>query len=195
MALRRQAGAMSPMTARAVVAGVVALLVVGCLGHVAGADDPTWGPFRGRFVDADTGEPIRGAVAYAIWLELVPNPVHGTQRFYDVRFAVSNEAGEFEIPARPKPILFPSGYEGPFLEVAAPRYQLRSLTKAKESHYVVELRSWSRMAEGERRSAITYPLYTNFIPAERRLDVLNRINTTRNRMGLQRMRTLEGGSE
>jgi hypothetical protein len=172
--------------------GVVTLLVVGCLGHVAGADDAKWGPFRGRFVDADTGEPIRGAVAYAIWLELVPNPVHGTQRFYDVRFAVSDETGEFEIPAGSKPLLFPSGYEGPIFDFIAPGYQIASVG-SDESRQVIRFRGWGRL-RSEERSAIRGLGNYVLVTPERRRGVLDAINEIRRRMGLVPFATLGGDS-
>ena len=178
------------MVAIVFLGGTAALLIVALLGTTLGGDHPTWGPFRGRFVDADTGEPIRGAVAYAIWLRIVPNPLHPTQTFDDVRFAVSNDAGEFEIPARRRPLL-PFGVEGPFVEFVAPRYQLQSVDE-QQSPYRVEMRSRDRVAENERRPTSMYPLYTNFIPGERRLEVLRSINAARAAMGLAPLRTLEG---
>lgn len=67
--------------------------------------DEQWGPFRGRVVDADTGEPIPGAVAVVIWLRVIPTPVQAHHEFFDARMAVSGRDGTFEIPRRSPPWL------------------------------------------------------------------------------------------
>lgn len=57
-----------------------------------------WGPFRGQVVDLETGQPIEGAVALAMWWRIIPTPVHGIEEFYDAREAVTGPDGRFEIP-------------------------------------------------------------------------------------------------
>jgi hypothetical protein len=170
--------------------GTAALLIVALLGTTLGGDHPTWGPFRGRFVDADTGEPIRGAVAYAIWLRIVPNPLHPTQTFDDVRFAVSNDAGEFEIPARRRPLL-PFGVEGPLMSFAVPGYQFVRVRTAKGSRDTMEFRGWHRIPDHERDRTLA-GLYTGFIPEGRRQEILANINATRRRMELRPFQTMGG---
>ena len=78
------------------VVGVMALGAVG-LSATAPASE-RWGSFRGQVVDVETGQPIAGAVALAIWWEVVPSLVHGTQKFYDAREALTGPDGRFEIP-------------------------------------------------------------------------------------------------
>ncbi len=59
-----------------------------------------WGPFRGRMVDAETGEPIAGAHVMVSWERDYPNPVHWTQGFYDAQETTTDSDGRFEIPRR-----------------------------------------------------------------------------------------------
>ena len=76
--------------------GVVALGAVGLI-EAAPASE-RWGPFQGQVVDVETGQPIAGAVALAIWWRLVPGLAHGTREFYDAREALTGPDGAFEIP-------------------------------------------------------------------------------------------------
>jgi hypothetical protein len=167
----------------------VCLALTACLSGSPGEADPKWGPFRGRFVDADTGEPIPGAVAYAIWLRNVPGLVHGTQRFEDVRFAVSDAAGEFVIPARPRPALFAGGVDGPFFDFVASRYQLVNVDDRHD--HIASLRHVSRVPASERR-AIRGLGNHNLIPSERVRALLEEVNTVRARMTLPPFETLGG---
>jgi hypothetical protein len=84
------------------------------------------GPVQGKFVDADTGEPIGGGVAYAIWLEILPNPVHAQKAFYDVKFAVTDDG-------RSRPSLLPTRIEPPLFDYVAPWYQIVTITRTNPS--------------------------------------------------------------
>src|SRR5256885_14234656 len=78
------------------VVGVVALGAVGLIAAAPASEG--WGPFRGQVVDLETGQPISGAVALAIWWRLVPGLAHGTREFYDAREALTGPDGRFDIP-------------------------------------------------------------------------------------------------
>jgi hypothetical protein len=56
-----------------------------------------WGPFRGRVVDADTGEPVAGAVMLVVWTEAYGLGLLET-RFHDAKEAVSDKDGRWEVP-------------------------------------------------------------------------------------------------
>jgi len=59
------------------------------------------GPWRGRVIDADTKEPIEGAVVVAIWRrEYDGIPDAGAATFlHDVKETLTDKSGQFEIPA------------------------------------------------------------------------------------------------
>src|SRR5438034_5445504 len=101
----------------------LALLSVGMTGCIAGMVDPSIrGPFRGQVVDAATGQPIEGAVAVAVWWEVIPTPVQGQERFYDAAEGVTGPDGRFEIPraATRAPKL---GVQPAQVSIFAPGYQ------------------------------------------------------------------------
>lgn len=57
------------------------------------------GPWRGRVIDADTKEPIEGAVVVAIWYREYDGHPAGTKSFlHDVRETLTDKGGQFEIP-------------------------------------------------------------------------------------------------
>jgi hypothetical protein len=56
------------------------------------------GPYKGRIIDAQTNQPIEGAVIDATWCRVYPNAGGGTGVYYDNRETISDKAGEFSIP-------------------------------------------------------------------------------------------------
>lgn len=51
--------------------------------------------FKGRVLDADTREPIEGAVVVASWLEEMATPTGPTQRLKEVKEVLTNNKGEW----------------------------------------------------------------------------------------------------
>src|SRR5262245_26791791 len=76
------------------------------------------GPFEGKVVAADTGAPIAGAVVLAVWKRIAS--VLGGTEFYDVRVAVTDAQGRFEIPRLPMP--WRLGVQPPTFRWYAPGY-------------------------------------------------------------------------
>ncbi len=88
---------LSRWSAHGLAAGV--LLLAGC----AGCIDPAHflGAYHGTVVDADTGEPIEGAVVVVYWVKrFVTDLEPGGSTPHSVREAVTGPSGEFSIPAR-----------------------------------------------------------------------------------------------
>ena len=168
----------------------LALIVAGCAGRTSRTHEEMWGPFRGRFVDADTGQPIPGALAYVIWLKITLTPVQSRQEYYAVHFAVSNHVGEYEIPALKNPPMFRAWHDGPLHSFAVAGYQ-RIETLERESYTVSRWRPFSRIPETERNYA-TSGLYTAFIPEQKAREMLERVNAARQQLGLPPFRTLRG---
>jgi len=73
----------------------VLLLFTGCtISH-------TYGPYRGKVIDLETGEPIEGAVVFVRFLtEGLLSPGGVVSSFADAVEILTNSNGEFEIPAQ-----------------------------------------------------------------------------------------------
>ncbi len=57
------------------------------------------GPYHGRVIDAETKDPIEGAVVLAIWRELTPGVAqHPKATYHDVRETFTDRGGNFTIP-------------------------------------------------------------------------------------------------
>lgn len=79
------------------------------------------GTYSGKVVDADTGEPIEGAVVLGTWYTVAHTVAGGVHSYYDARETATDNNGEFSIPGmglrimsnlEPMDILiFKSGYE------------------------------------------------------------------------------------
>lgn len=80
------------------------------------------GPYKGRVVDAETGQPLEGVVVLGVWHRIAGVGAGGAfHDFYDARETVTNKNGEFSIPGlglkilssvEPMDVLiFKAGYE------------------------------------------------------------------------------------
>lgn len=82
---------------RFIVAATVVLLPIGCAGHFLYSS----GPFRGKVIDAETGQPLVGAVVLAIWYREVPVAPHGPATdYHDALEVLTDAQGEFRVPTR-----------------------------------------------------------------------------------------------
>ena len=108
------------MTVKLVKAVVIGVVGFSALGSAAGVSAQAWdryldgyhGPYRGRVVDAETKQPIAGAVVVAVWSRQKIYPLHSTTARYAAREALTENDGTFVIHARE-------------LEENAPRYTLK----------------------------------------------------------------------
>jgi len=55
------------------------------------------GPYEGKVVNANTGEPIQGAVVLGVWYRIHPNVAGWNSEFYEAVETVTDKDGEFYI--------------------------------------------------------------------------------------------------
>ncbi len=168
---------------------LLALLIAAAAPATSAADEK-WGPFSGRIVDADTGQPIAGAVAIVVWQRNVPNPVQGHQIYNDARVAVSNANGEFEIPRRSPPF-FRMGIDEPRFDYAAPGYVLSNIEAVWKKPGLVEMKRLKTLSE-EQRFRQRGTGHYGMIPLDEQQRLLEGVNAERRRMGLRAMERLGG---
>lgn len=102
---------------------VLILLGISLITILSGCQRPILydGTYRGRIVDADTGEPLEGVVVLGVWYTELPTPAGGVMSYYDAREAVTDKNGDFSIRGQGlrvmsnllpmRPIIFKAGYE------------------------------------------------------------------------------------
>lgn len=80
------------------------------------------GPWKGKVIDAETKEPIEGAVVLAVWDRNYRTPTGGSSYFYEAKEVLTDKEGRFEIPAYTPINLLPliSYIEGPFFTIFKP---------------------------------------------------------------------------
>lgn len=172
------------------VMALLALLFAAAPWGSAVAADEKWGPFRGRIIDIDTGQPIAGAVAIAVWLQNIPTPVHGNLDYHDARVAVTDANGEFEIPRLPPPF-FSARIEMPRFDYSAPGYVLWNPEAVWRRPGVAHMRKLATLRH-EEQFRVRGTGQAGMIPLEKETELLAAVNAERRRMGLRPMRDLEG---
>ncbi len=79
------------------------------------------GPYKGKVVDAITGQSIEGVVVLGVWYKETATPAGAVSSYYDAEETVTDKNGDFEIPGKglkifsnvtPMSVLiFKAGYE------------------------------------------------------------------------------------
>jgi hypothetical protein len=156
-----------------------------------GADEQ-WGPFRGRVVDADTGEPIPGAVAVVIWLRVIPTPIQAHHEFFDARMAVSGRDGTFEIPRRSPP-WFAFTIEPPLFNCSAPDYVLVGISAQDSGGRTIRMRRRTAFPPEERVRIRGTWTSIEFLPDTMVAQFTELANRERAGMGLPPIHSLRGG--
>jgi hypothetical protein len=163
--------------------GVLALLAILPAGAIDAAEK--WGPFRGQFIDVETGQPIAGAVVLVAWYEAVFALVQTNQRFYDAREAVTGADGRFEVP-RLSPPFFSFRILDPDISYFAPGYIVEAEVVTPQDAQplvaptVVQMRRARTREELLRKSRG----YLTSIPREKMPEFLKAINMEREMLGL-----------
>jgi len=80
------------------------------------------GPYRGRVVDAETKEPLAGAVVVARWLRVKTEPLRASTVHYAVRETLTEANGEFVLHAEDIETSAPEKTKHPHFEVFFPGY-------------------------------------------------------------------------
>lgn len=55
------------------------------------------GPYEGKIIDAETGQPIEGVVILGTWYTVTITPGGGVHNFYDAQETVTDKNGDFRI--------------------------------------------------------------------------------------------------
>ena len=82
---------------------LVTLVLVGLVvGALPAVDAFAAGPYRGRVIDAETKEPLAGAVVLVYWIRNAPAIGHGpAQSFLGAEEALTDDRGEFIVAENP----------------------------------------------------------------------------------------------
>lgn len=79
------------------------------------------GTYKGKVIDADTGQSLEGVVVLGVWYTVLPTVAGGVSSYYDAKETLTDKNGEFEIPgmglrvisnlAPMDVLIFKAGYE------------------------------------------------------------------------------------
>ncbi|MBI5454323.1 MAG: carboxypeptidase regulatory-like domain-containing protein [Deltaproteobacteria bacterium] len=82
------------------------------------------GPWKGKVIDAETKEPLEGAVVLAIWDRAYRTPTGDSSYFYNSKEVLTDKDGRFEIPSYAPINFLPiiSYIRGPYFTIFKPGY-------------------------------------------------------------------------
>ncbi len=133
--------------------------VTSCYGFAVIRKD---GPYEGRIIDADTGEPIEGVVVLGVWYKQHPGPGGAVSEYYDAMETVTDKNGEFKIDGLgllvisnviPMDVLiFKAGYMHYGLMTWK---ELKGLYKTEGNKAIIRLKKLT--IEKRRKQSIPYP--------------------------------------
>ncbi len=150
-------------------------------------DPPT--PYRGKVVDAETGEPIAGAVVIAVWDREFTGAGGRVPEFYDAREVLTDEAGEFVLDASDIEAAAPFNTRWPVFGTYKPGYGFypsfvspwQTLHRdLRSGQAVVRLRLLLTREERLENLATQF----SYVPAEKRKYLLKAISAERKALGL-----------
>jgi hypothetical protein len=103
------------------------------------------GPYEGKVVDADSGDPIQGAVVLGVWYRIHPNVAGWNSEFYDAVETLTDKNGEFHIKGLGP--LFMSNIDEMMIVIFKVRYEHlgHSLWKSLKVDYILKQKiKWDR---------------------------------------------------
>jgi len=149
------------------------------------------GPYRGRVVDAETGQPIQGAVVMAVWSREVALIVQSNTYFYEACEALTNENGEFVIDAKKVEEGAPRKVRRAHFEAFAPGYSMISVPPETERKFTTGdieggpvVWGLAKLATREERLQVVRSLPGGLVPRERVPNVIRLLNVERTNLGL-----------
>lgn len=172
--------------------GATMLLATGCFGHLVYPSEP----YRGQVLDAETQQPLAGAVVLAIWYREAPGlGGHGpAEDYHDALEVLTDAQGEFTVPA--KTHLTPIGkIREPEFVIYYPGYGYynyfqvhpigKEITAAYQQRFFhVELRRWKSREEQIRTG---HP-WVSRIPRSKMPNLSRLVNNERRELGLEPIR-------
>lgn len=167
------------------------LSVTSCYGFAVIHKD---GPYEGKVVDADSGEPIEGVVVLGEWSNEHISPGGAVHSFHDAQETITDKNGEFRIEGMGLDILsnvtpmdiliFKAGYEylaSPWESLKKSRYLIeKRKIKWIENMAIIPLRKLT-MEERKKQGS---PDFSALIPGVKMKAMLQEINKDRLERGL-----------
>jgi len=153
------------------------------------------GTYRGKVIDAETGQPMEETVVLGTWYTITPTVAGSVSKYYDARETVTDRNGEFlisgmglRIMSNLEPmhfLIFKPGYEyiGPMSWVSLKVDILFSKKiKWEENKPIIQLK---KLTTEERKKSGTFPPYPPIeIPKEKTILMMEYIYKERKERGL-----------
>jgi hypothetical protein len=176
------------MRAAPVLIASIVISAMGCAGHLVYVSQP----YRGKVIDAETRQPLAGAVVLAIWYREAPVAPHGPAvDYHDAIEVLTDVRGEFTVPGRthvtpigkirePEFVIYLPGYG--YYPAFQSRPIGREMTDSSRRYIVVALPRWKTRAE--RRHLLDLPVWTSRVPLEKMPNLVRLANQEGQEIGI-----------
>jgi hypothetical protein len=153
------------------------------------------GPYKGKVIDADTGQPIESVVVLGVWYKEYPTAAGSVSSYYDAMETVTDKNGEFEISglglkvmsfvAPMRIVIFKAGYEniGYVMWKSFKTDEiLKERIKWKGDRAIISIKKWTLEERWNRWRNIFGSPYVN-IPDEKQKLLLKEIEKEEKEIG------------
>ena len=168
--------------------------VTGCGGIFFPLPYRSLAPFKGKVVDADTKEPIEGAVVLAAYYFTSYGIAGSNSSVEDVQETMADRNGEFELPRTRRWFVLHRGYPEGTLEIFKPGY---ATLLHKQSKAVGDNKSWPTpdkyivyelpklKTDAERKENVLSTHIFDEIPFKKRKLYIQALNEERKKLGMR----------
>lgn len=171
---------------------LIVTLTTGCFGHLVYSSDT----YQGKVIDAETKEPLVGAVVLAIWYREAPGlGGHGpAEGYHDALEVLTDAQGEFTVPAKthltafgkirePKLVIYYPGYSSFPLYQVRPQDDKEIAASYEQRFFHVELRKLKTRQERVEHAGV--PLFAGGVPERKMPNLIRLVNAERQALALK----------
>ncbi len=174
MEIKKSSGFLSSKVLVPIILCLFIFLCMGCSGVFFPLPYSSLAPFEGKVIDAETKEPISGAVVLAVYYRTTYSVAGSNSYVVDGQETLTDENGEFKIPRKRRWFVLCRGYPEGSLVIFKPGYGRKGTAPPPKQYIVYELPKLKTIEE--RKKNVIYADIYDEIPYKWRKLYIKKIN-------------------